>query len=117
MLNTSLTLNDNLESWNQIYFNESYAVKDTFFKNDSHHTTFCQTLKLLSVDGQQNFTITEITNRSSSILDLGKSVDFLNQLRNCFNVTTVTPAEEYWECVKSAKVFYVIKFSLVGIFL
>lgn len=117
MFNTSLTLNDNLESWNQIYFNESYVLQDTFFKNDSRLTTFCQTLKSLSTKSLHNFTGTVLTNRSSYILDPGKSVGFLNQLRNCFNVTTITPAEEYWECVKSADIFYFIKFSLVGIFL
>lgn len=106
MFNTSLTLNGNLESWNRIYFNESYALQNTFFKNDSPLTTFCQTLKSLSAEDPQNFTGTGLTNRSSSILDSGKSVDFLNQLRNCFNVTTVTPAEEYWECVKSADIFF-----------
>ncbi|VVC33587.1 Sodium:neurotransmitter symporter [Cinara cedri] len=96
MFNTSLTLNDNLKSWNTIYFNESYTASDKFFKNDSQLTAFCHTLKSLSAEGLKNFSDTE-TNKSSILSVPEKSIEFLNQLRSCFNGTTVTPAEEYWE--------------------
>lgn len=96
--NTSLTLNKNLKSWSQIFFNKSNALEDKVFKNDNQLTVFCHSLKSLSTGGSQNFTDTN-TN-GSALLVSRESVDFIYQLRNCFNFTTVTPAEEYWECVK-----------------
>lgn len=116
MFNTSLTLNRNLDSWNQMYFNKTYARQDNVFKNNGQLTAFCHTIKSLSyADGPLNFT--DIETNSSSVLRPEQGVDFLNQLRNCFNVTTVTPAEEYWECVKSIKMINFSKFSWVGILL
>lgn len=102
MLNASLTLNDNLESWSQTYYNKSYALRDRAFKNDHQLTGFCRALKQLSADySSKNVTETNVTN-GTSLLAPRISDDFFNQLRNCFNATiTVTPAEEYWECVKS----------------
>lgn len=96
MFNKSLTLSDNLKFWNTNYFNESYTKNYKFFKDDSQLTTFCHTLKSLSIEGPKNFS--DIETNVSSIFEVpGKSVEFLNQLRNCFNGTLVTPAEEYWE--------------------
>jgi len=104
MFNSSLTLNRNIDSLNQMYFNKTYALQDYVFKNDGQLTAFCHTIKSLSyADVGSNFT--EIETNGSSVLRPGQDVDFLNQLRNCFNVTTVTPAEEYWECVKCIKKF------------
>lgn len=117
MFNKSLTLNDNLESWHRTYFNESHTLQDRFFKNDSQLTEFCYTLKSLSTADSTNSTDTE-TNNTSFVLAPEKSVEFLNQLRNCFNVTTVTPAEEYWEWVKvSIVVIYFDEFSWISILL
>lgn len=99
MFNTSLTLNRNLDSWNQMYFNKTYSLQDNVFKNDTQLTLFCQTIKSLSyTDDLLN--LTDIGKNDSSFLRPGESANFLNQLKNCFNITTVTPAEEYWECVK-----------------
>lgn len=100
--NTSLTLNGNLESWSQIFFNKSNALKNKVFKNDNQLTAFCHALKSLSAGGLQNFTDTN-TN-GSAVLFSWESVDSMNQLRNCFNLTTVTPAEEYWEYVKFVQI-------------
>ncbi|XP_026810590.1 sodium- and chloride-dependent GABA transporter 1-like isoform X2 [Rhopalosiphum maidis] len=96
MFNTSLTLNHNIDSWNQMYFNKTNELQGNIFKNDGQLTEFCHTIKSLSyADVSLNFT--GIETNISSVLRPGQGVDFLNQLRNCFNVTTVTPAEEYWE--------------------
>jgi len=116
MFNTSLTLNHNIDSWNQMYFNKTNELQGNIFKNDGQLTEFCHTIKSLSyADVSLNFT--DMETNISSVLRPGQGVDFLNQLRNCFNVTTVTPAEEYWECVKCIKMFNFAKFSLVGILL
>lgn len=116
MFNTSLTLNQNIDSWNQIYFNKTYVLQDNVFKNNDQLTAFCHTIKSLTyADAPLNFT--DIETNSSSVLHSEQGVNFLNQLRNCFNVTTVTPAEEYWECVKCIKMFNFVKFSWVGILL
>lgn len=95
MFNTTLTLNNSHESWNEGNLNELYAPKEEFFKNQSQFTAFCLAFKS-SPDDEKNFTNIEVN--SSLILDQFK--------RSCVNVTTVTPAEEYWECVKSINVFY-----------
>jgi len=116
MFNTSLTLNRNLDSWNQMYFNKTYALQDNVFKNNGQLTAFCHTIKSLS-DADTPLNFTDIETNSSSVLRPEQGVDFLNQLRNCFNVTTVTPAEEYWECVKRIKMIKFSKFSWVGILL
>lgn len=106
MLNMSLTINDNLESLSQTYYNKSYALRDKSFKNDDQLTVFCRALKQLSTDyksGSKNVTETEYYNTNNTMTLLTSPSmrdDFFNQLRNCFNATTVTPAEEYWECVK-----------------
>jgi len=116
MFNTSLTLNRNIDSWNQMYTNKMYELQRNIFKNDGQLTGFCHTIKSLSyADVSLNFT--DIETNISSVLRPEQGVDFMNQLRNCFNVTTVTPAEEYWECVKCIKMFNFAKFSWVGIFL
>lgn len=107
--NTSLTLNGNLESWSQIFFNRSNALKNKVFKNDYQLTAFCHALKSLSAGSLQNFTDTN-TN-GSAVLFSWESVDSMNQLRNCFNLTTVTPAEEYWEYVKFVQIFCFAEFS------
>jgi len=116
MFNTSLTFNRNIDSWNQTYTNKTYELLRNIFKNDGQLTEFCHTIKSLSyADVSLNFT--DIETNISSVLRPGQGVDFMNQLRNCFNITTVTPAEEYWECVKCIKMFNFGKFSWVGIFL
>lgn len=116
MFNTSLTFDENLESWSRMYFNESYALEKIFSKNNSHLTSLCRTLKSLSLlDSSKNHT--GIDQNGSSLLTSGRNDEFLNGLRNCFNATSVTPAEEYWECVKSIVVFYFAKFLLVGMLL
>lgn len=101
LFNTSLTLDDNLESWNQMCLNDSLTVQDTLLKNDSQLSTFFYAMKYMSGnDSSKNFTDIMETN-GSSVIVTGKNDDFLKQLRrNCFNVTTVTPAEEYWVYVK-----------------
>lgn len=102
MFNTSLTLGDNLESWNQMCLNDSLTVQDTFLKNDSQLSTIFYAMKYMSNnDSSDNFTDITETNGSSTFVN-GKDDDFLKQLRrNCVNVTTVTPAEEYWVYVES----------------
>jgi len=110
MFNTSLTLNQNLDSWNQMYFNKTYALQNNVFKNNGQLTEFCHTIKSLSY-AEVPLNFTDIETNSSSVLHLGQGIEFLNQLRNCFNVTTVTPAEEYWECVKCIKMINFAKFS------
>jgi solute carrier family 6 GABA transporter-like protein 1 len=101
MFNTmSSILNNNLEPWNKVIFNRSYAPKEEFFKNNSQFTDFCHTIKLLPIDDLENFTGIGDNNSSTSILQ--ENGKLFNQLRqHCINVTTKTPAEEYWECVKS----------------
>jgi len=97
MFNTSSMFNENLEPyWNRTELNK---LQDKYFKNDSQLTAFCSTVKSLSTGSPKNFT--EIrANWSDVFSSLGEKADFLNQLRNCFGLNTVSPAEEYWECVK-----------------
>ncbi|XP_025410975.1 sodium- and chloride-dependent GABA transporter 2-like isoform X4 [Sipha flava] len=89
-------LNNNLEPWNKVIFNRSYAPKEEFFKNNSQFTDFCHTIKLLPIDDLENFTGIGDNNSSTSISQ--ENGKLFNQLRqHCINVTTKTPAEEYWE--------------------
>lgn len=98
MFNKSLTFNNDLDT---NYFNKSYMLQDKYFKNDSQLTDFCHVIKSLSVDDEpNNFTAVVETNNSLTFLHEELSVDLLDRMRHCFNATTVTPAEEYWECVE-----------------
>ncbi|XP_050420522.1 sodium- and chloride-dependent GABA transporter 2-like isoform X2 [Adelges cooleyi] len=92
MLSTSMSLNDNLKSWNQTYFNKSYT-----FDHDAYLSEFCRTLKALSGDDADGANVTELGQNKPKVLELDENVGFLRELHNCFNVSTVTPAEEYWE--------------------
>lgn len=114
MLNTSSMFNKNFEPWNRMELNK---LQDKYFKNDSQLIAFCSTLKSLSTGSPKNFT--EIRGNGSDIFSSsGEKADFLNQLRNCFGLNTVTPAEEYWECVKFIlDTFCFARFSWVGILL
>lgn len=104
IFNTTSTLNSNLESWNEWNFNGTYALKEELFNNNSQFTELCHTLKSLSTVGIKNFT--DIGANSSSSFILGECGGLFDQLqRSCANVTTVTPAEEYWECVNSIDIF------------
>lgn len=114
MFNTSLTLDENLETWNRVNLNDSYTLED-FLKKNKSLTAFCHTFKSLFSDGPKNFSTAE-TNQVS-VFDPVRNADLLNQLRNCFNMTTVTPAEEYWECVKFIEIFYFANYLLVGMLL
>lgn len=99
MFNKSLLFENDLHS---NYFNVSYTLQDKYFKNDSQLRDFCHVIKSLSTDDEPNNFTAGIETNGASTFDHGElSVDFLDQLRHCFNATTVTPAEEYWECVES----------------
>lgn len=117
MFNTTPSmLNNNLESWNETIFNGSYALKEEFFKNNSQFTEFCHTFKLLSTDGLKNFT--DIGANNSSISVPQKNGELFNQLRqHCVNVTTKTPAEEYWEYVKSINISTSVTFFYTAFYI
>ncbi|XP_050546751.1 sodium- and chloride-dependent GABA transporter 2-like [Daktulosphaira vitifoliae] len=95
LLNASFSQNHNFKMIHSVQFNGSQSFTETSSNYYTNFSDFCNVLKSsFFLDDSKDVTLLQNVTVN---LKLEGDSNVLKQIHNCLNISSITPAEEYWE--------------------